>query len=132
MKVTILLDHHLNDRAKYFQAGLREIGWDELLTVEFLRLQDAGLPDNCPDQEIWRFVQQRRFLLITSNRNRKGETSLQATIERENRPDSLPVITIAHPDDLSVFDYRQRVVKKLVEIIISPEQYLGTGRVYIP
>ncbi len=132
MKVTILLDHHLEDRAGYFQTGLREIGWDQLLTVEFLRLRDVGLPDNCPDQEIWRFVQQRRFLLITSNRNRKDETSLQATIERENTLESLPVITIAHPDNMSIPDYRQSVAKRLVEIIISPEENLGTGRLYIP
>jgi hypothetical protein len=132
MKTTILLDHHLEDRTKYFQAGLRETGWDDLLTLDFMLLRDFGLPDNLSDQGIWRFVQQHRLWLITSNRNRKGETSLQATIERENTPDSLPVITIAQAGRLVIPDYRQQAIERLAEIILYPEKCLGMGRAYIP
>lgn len=132
MKTTVLLDHHLEDRAKYLQAGLREVGWDQLLSIEYVRLRDLGLPNNCPDQDIWRFTQQRHMLLLTSNRNRKGETSLEATIQRENTADSLPVITIAQPDHLAIPDYREHIMYGLIDIIITPENYLGRGRVYIP
>ena len=39
MKITLLLDRHLEDRGPYLQAGLREMGWDNLLT---LNLEEAG------------------------------------------------------------------------------------------
>jgi len=132
MNATILLDHHLEDRAKFFQAGLRETGWDELLTLDCMCLRDFGLPDDYSDRDIWRFAQQHRLWLITSNRNRKDETSLQATIDRENTPDSLPIITIAQAKRLEISDYRQQTIERLTEIILYPEKHLGTGRLYIP
>jgi predicted nuclease of predicted toxin-antitoxin system len=132
MRITILLDHDVEGQAVFLQAGLREIGWDQLLTVEFARLRDCGLPDDTPDRDIWRFAQQHRLLLITNNRNSEDETSLAATIEREGAADSLPVITVAQVDRLRLADYRQRAATSLVEIIISPEAHLGRGRVFIP
>ncbi len=131
METTILLDRHLEGYDEFLQVGLREIGWDDLLTIKYAWLRDFGLPDNYPDQDIWRFVQQRGFLLVTSNRNNKDETSLTATIQRENTPDSLPVVTIPQAGRLAEPDYRQRVVEKLVEIIITSENYRGTGRIFI-
>jgi hypothetical protein len=95
MTATILLDHDVEGKLSRIIAGLEETGWDQLLTIEFKRLRDYGLPDNCPDQEIWRFVQERRIWLVTNNRNREDETSLQATIDLENTPDCLPVITLS-------------------------------------
>jgi hypothetical protein len=132
MKTTILLDAHLEDRAGYLQAGLREIGWEELVILEFVRLRDVGLANDCPDHLIWRFVQQHQMLLLTSNRNDEDETSLQATLERENTPASLPVVTIAHPERLKRVAFRQEALYALMDIIISPETYLGRGRIYIP
>ena len=98
MTVRILLDHDLEGYEVFLRAALEETGWHKYLTVEFIRLHDLGLPDDDSDQDIWRRVQQERLLLITHNRNRDDETSLQATIERENTPNSLPVITIASLD----------------------------------
>ena len=132
MQTTILLDHDIEGHAKYLQAGLRETGWDRDITVAFVRLRDLGLPDDSSDQDIWRFAQQHRLLLITSNRNQENETSLQATIERENTPEALPVLTLSQANRLLLPDYRQQAVHKLVEIIIYLENYLGVGRIYIP
>jgi hypothetical protein len=72
------------------------------------------------------------LLLITNNRNRDDESSLQATIEIENTPDSLPVITIANIEQLAVAEYRQLAVHKLIEIVLYLQDYLGVGRIYIP
>lgn len=132
MKTTILLDHDIEGRAKYLQAGLRETGWDRDLTIEFVFLSDLGLPDDSNDQDIWRFAQQHRLLLITNNRNKEDEASLEATIERENTPDSLPVITLSEANRLVFPDYRQQTAHKLAEVIIYLENYLGVGRIYIP
>jgi Domain of unknown function (DUF5615) len=131
MQTTILLDHDLEGHATYLQAGLRETGWDRDVTVVFVRLRDLGLPDGSSDQDIWRFAQQHRLLLITSNRNQENETSLQATLERENTPEALPVLTLSQANRLLLSDYRQQAAHKLVEIIIYLENYLGVGRIYI-
>ena len=132
MQTTILLDHDIEGHAKYFQAGLRETGWDRDVTVTSVRLRDLGLSSDSSDQDIWRLAQRHRLLLITSNRNQENETSLQATIERENIPEALPVLTLSQANRLLLPDYRQQAVHKLVEIIIYLENYLGIGRIYIP
>jgi hypothetical protein len=102
------------------------------LEIKFKRLRDFGLPDNYPDRDIWRFVQQRHLWLLTNNRNDEDETSLQATIESENTPDSLPVITTSDKEKLRIAAYRQKAATSLVEIVIYPEKYFGLGRRYIP
>jgi len=132
MTTTILLDADLEGEAKYLKAGLEETGWYQDLTIEFKRLRDFGLSHDTPDQEVWRFVQQHRLWLITNNRNNESEIALQATIERENTADSLPVITTSDKDKLAEPEYRRKAVTRLVEILIYPEQSLGTGRLYIP
>ena len=132
MHVTILLDHDLEGRVAFLQAGLAETGWDQALDIEFKRLRDFGLPEDSTDQEIWSYVQQEHLLLITNNRNRDHETSLEAVIERENRSDLLPVLTISEQASLIRPDYRQRVADKLALIIIDLENYLGTGRIFLP
>ena len=132
MQVTILLDHDIEGHAKYLQAGLRETGWDSDLSIEFVRLRDLALSEEASDQDIWRFAQQHRLLLITSNRNQENETSLQAAIERENTPEALPVLTLSQANRLLLPDYRQQAAHNLAEVIIYLENYLGVGRIYIP
>jgi len=132
MTIRILLDHDIEGYAVFLETGLQETGWDRYLTIEFLRLRDLDLSDDHSDQEIWRRAQRDRLLLITHNRNRDDEMSLQATIEKETRPDSLPVLTIPSIEKLVRADYRQQAAHKLVEVILYLENYLGIGKVYIP
>ncbi len=132
MGIRILLDHDIEGYDVYIETGWRETGWDQVFTLEFNRLRDFSLPDNSPDQEIWRFVQRERLLLITNNRNNEVETSLQATIERENTPDSVPIITVSDKESLTRADYRQHVANRLAEIIADLEDYLGAGRIWVP
>ena len=132
MEITILLDNDLTGNGIFIEEGLKETGWSELIRVEFKRLRDYGLPANLPDQDIWRFVQTHRFLLVTNNRNSEDETSLQATMRRENTLDSLPIITVSDKNALIQSDYRQRVAHRLAEIIVDLENYLGAGRLFVP
>jgi hypothetical protein len=128
----ILLDNDLKGHGLFLEVAWRETGWSRLLPLEFKMLRDFGLPNNYPDQDIWRFAQQERLLLITNNRNREDETSLQATIERENTPASLPVLTVTNKELLVTSEYRQRVAHALAAILIYPEDYYGAGRVFVP
>ena len=52
MKITILLDHDLEGFSVFLQAGLKETGWDQVFTIEFKRLRDFGLPENCSDHDL--------------------------------------------------------------------------------
>lgn len=132
MKIAILLDHDLEGRVVFFEAGLRETGWDKDLSIEFKRLRDLNLPEDSTDREIWHYVQRERLLLVTNNRNRDNEDSLQTVVENENTSDSMPVLTISDQTKLIVPEYRQQVVDKLAAVIIDLENYLGTGRIYLP
>jgi hypothetical protein len=132
MVSTILIDQDIKGHGLFLELGWRETGWEQLLPLEFKLLSDVGLPPNCPDQDIWRFVQQQGFLLITGNRNREDETSLQATIERENRPESLPMLTVSHKESLLLAEYRQQVAHGLADVLLYLTDYRGAGRVFVP
>lgn len=132
MEITILLDNDLAGNGIFIEQGLKETGWDQLIQVQFMRLRDYGLPDNLPDQEVWRFVQAQHLLLVTNNRNSEDETSLQATLRRENTLASWPIVAVSNKDALIQTDYRQRVAQSLAEIILYLENYLGAGRLFVP
>jgi hypothetical protein len=132
MKIRILLDHDIEGYDVLLAAGLRETGWDQYVDCEFVRLRDLGLPHDFSDQDIWRHCQAECLLLVTHNRNCDDDTSLEATIERENTPQSWPVITIPRVEKLALADYRQQVANRLAEIILYLEDHLGLGRIFIP
>ena len=72
------------------------------------------------------------MVLLTANRNKDGEESLEQAILELNQLVSYPVVTIANPDRIAETDYRTRCATKLAEICIEIERYLGAGRLYIP
>ena len=72
------------------------------------------------------------MILITNNRNMKGDDSLEQTLREENRPDSLPVLTIGNIYRLAFRDYRERCADRLLEIGLDLEDYKGRGRIFIP
>lgn len=82
---------------------------------------------------LWQLCQAQQIILITGNRNKVGSQALESVIERENTPTSLPVLTIGMPSRvLSSQSYAERVVIRLLEILLDLEPYRGTGRLYLP
>ena len=128
----ILIDHNIEGFAPLLLGVLVKEGWVELLQLQFLYFSETALQADSDDTTIWRYVQGVGALLLTSNRNRQDDTSLQATIERENYPAALPVLTLSHPERLWVPAYRLQVALKIAEIIIYLDHYRGTGRLYVP
>jgi hypothetical protein len=108
MEVKILFDHDIEGFDTFLIAGLRETGWDQDITFEFLRLRDIGLPDDCKDRDIWRRCQVDGLFLVTQNRNSDDDTSLQVTLDKENSFESLPVITIPDAEKLKTAGYRRQ------------------------
>jgi hypothetical protein len=92
-----------------------------------------ALPLDAPDSIIWRTCQREQLVLITENRNKRGLDSLEATIQNENQPDSLPVITIANTD--RVLQDRlcaEKVAERLLDYLMRIDEVRGTGRIYVP
>jgi hypothetical protein len=56
-----------------------------------------------------------------------------ATIQSENQPDSLPVVTIADQDRvLRDRTYAEAVAVRLLDYLMRIDEFRGTGRIYVP
>jgi hypothetical protein len=122
----------MEGRARLLFKTLKKDGWVDLLNLEFIYFADIGLSIKAGDDEIWRLAQSRGMIILTNNRNNEDETSLTAIISRENTETSLPVVTVGDADRLKESNYRQAVALGMAEVLFYLENYLGTGRVFIP
>jgi predicted nuclease of predicted toxin-antitoxin system len=130
--IKILVDHNLEGQALTLWGALVAEGWLELISAELVRFTEVGLPIDSDDRAVWGCAQANQMILLTNNRNMKGDDSLGQTLREENTPTSLPVITIGNPNRLSEREYRSQCVSRLVEIALDLDNYLGTARIFIP
>ena len=107
-------------------------GWPDLLALRMVTFPQVGLSYASSDREVWRFAQAQHMLLLTANRRMQGEHTLEHTIREENTPTSLPVLTIGSANRMLDKAYRERCAIRLAEIGLDLENYLGTGRIFIP
>jgi len=128
----VLLDHHMKKQGILLWVTMRSEGWLKLLDIPMQTFEDVGLPIDSNDRAVWRFAQKNQLVLLTGNRNSEGEDSLEQTIRDENKPESLPVVTVGMLDRMEESSYREKCAERLVEIILNIENYLGAGRIYIP
>ena len=127
-----LVDYNLDGYALVFLGILTKRGWLEFLSINFVTFGEVGLPMDASDRLVWHYAQTNQMMILTANRNMKGEDSLEQVIRQENATDSLPVVTIGNLDRLDEFDYRERCVERLIEIALEIETYMGVGRLFIP
>ncbi|MEC4895153.1 MAG: DUF5615 family PIN-like protein [Oscillatoria sp. PMC 1051.18] len=127
-----LVDYNLDGYALVFLGILTKLGWLELLSIQFMTFQDVGLSMDSNDRTVWDYAQENQMMILTANRNMKGDDSLEEVIRQENTEKSFPVVTISDLERLDEFEYRERCVERLIEIILDIEQYLGAGRLFIP
>jgi hypothetical protein len=130
--ITVLVDHNIEGQAALLWSTFATEGWLALTGFQLVMFGDVGLSDDASDRIVWRFVQQHRMLLLTGNRNRKDEDSLEQTIREENHSTALPVITIGSVDRMVEHEYRRRCASRLAEIGLYLEDNYGAGRLYIP
>ena len=129
---TVLVDHNMAGRATLLWGTLAAEGWLDLVPLRLVTFAEVGLPVDTPDRRVWQFVQTHGMLLLTNNRNMKGEDSLTLTIREESTPTSLPVLTVGNLDRLAEPEYRRRCATRLVEVVLDLDTYLGIGRIFIP
>ena len=133
---SLLVDVNIKGHAQLIFRHLTNSPWSEfteLLKVQFLDFDDVGLPEDAPDNIVWRLCQQEGYWLLTANRNSESPSSLQSTIKAEGTVDSIPVITISKANRLyRSKKYLDEVSKKILDYLIDADQYLGTGRLFAP
>ncbi|KPA14785.1 ACP S-malonyltransferase [Candidatus Magnetomorum sp. HK-1] len=129
---TILADHNIEGHAILFWGLLQAEGWTDLLEIKLILFESLGIPHNSTDRDVWQFAQKNNMILLTANRKMNEKDSLEETIREENTPSSLPVITISTIEKLHQKPYRLKCIYRIIEIILDLDNYLGTGRVFIP
>ncbi len=60
------------------------------------------------------------------------DCSTEQTIREENTMTSYPVLTIGSVDRVRERQYREQCVERMIEIVAEIENYLGTGRLFLP
>ncbi|MDM8537320.1 DUF5615 family PIN-like protein [Desulfobacterales bacterium HSG17] len=130
--ISILSDHNMEGQAILLWDSLRKSELAELLPIELFMFSDVGLAENSNDREVWRFAQENQMILLTDNRSDNEKDSLEQTIREENTLFSLPVLTIGNLRQIKDKLYRERCMERIIEIVLELENYLGTGRIFIP
>ena len=128
----LLVDHDIEGYAVLLWGSLIAEGWLELAEIDFVMFTTVGLAFDSNDRDVWRFAQANGMVLLSSNRNMQDDDSLEQTIRQENTTDSLPVITFSNVQRLDKKSYRDRCIARLVEIALDLDNYLGTGRIFVP
>jgi hypothetical protein len=106
--------------------------WNDL-QMSHVSFADVGLDPADSDAVVWQRCQDKRLLLITSNRNDDGPDSLENTIRTCNTPQCLPVFTISDAKRiLTDGEYAAEVIWGLFEYLFNLDDLLGTGRLYLP
>jgi hypothetical protein len=132
----ILGDVNVPGQVKMLFRRLESPDWKEVwdsLALEVRSLAELGLPLNASDVLVWQACQREEIVLITNNRNAAGPDSLEETIRLHNTIASLPVLTFSDAEKMNHSrEYAERVVERLLEILLDIDAYRGAGRLYLP
>jgi predicted nuclease of predicted toxin-antitoxin system len=130
--MNFLIDYNLRGQATLLWGTIAAEGWLELLPIRFVGFEEVGLLENSNDRLVWQIAQANQMIILTANRNMKGDDSLEQVIREDNTLTSFPVVTISNKERLDEQSYRGRCASRLVEIMFDLNNYLGVGRIYIP
>lgn len=130
--MNFLIDYNLRGQATLLWGTIAAEGWLELLPIRFVGFEEVGLLENSNDRLVWQIAQANQMIILTANRNMKGDDSLEQVIREDNTLTSFPVVTIGNKERLDEQSYRGRCASRLVEIMFDLDNYLGVGRIYIP
>ena len=74
--MNFLVDYNLQKYGAILLGKIASDGWLDLLPLSFIFFQDIELPMNSKDRVVWQIAQENHLILLTANRNMKGEDSL--------------------------------------------------------
>jgi len=106
--------------------------WEEL-DGSVSTLASLGLSRHLSDRELWRYCQANELILLTGNRNADSPDSLEATIQTESQPDSLPVLTIGDPGRMMLDgEYAEAAAVKVLDYLMELDALRGSRRLFVP
>lgn len=132
MQIKLMSDHNIAGQVARLYDQLLADGWAELLNLALTTLAAENLPVNTNDRILWRFVQRYQYFLITSDRRQRGDDALTLVVAQENHAQALPILIVSDATRLYESDYRIRCAVRLVEIVLSIDDFRGAGYLYIP
>ena len=130
--MNFLIDYNLRGQAALLWGAIAAEGWLEMMPIRFVGFEEVGLLENSSDYLVWQLAQANQMIILTANRNMKGDDSLEQVIREDNTTTALPVVTIGNKERLDEQSYRERCASRLVEILFDIDNYIGVGPVYIP
>ncbi len=132
----ILADHDIEGQLKVLLSIWTSPDWIDLwqmLDCHVHTFLSLAISKEMPDSELWALCQQEQFLLLTGNRNAKGEHSLEIASQRLNQPQSLPVFTIAGADRVMTDrSYAERIASRILDYLVDIDNLRGTRRLFVP
>jgi len=132
----VLADNDVQRQVEVLLHIFETEAWQDVwrhLNIQLLSFEILGILRSASDLELWRECQNHEVILITANRNDEGPESLESTIREFNKPNNLPVFTLANPKRvLHDRDYVELVAERLLQYLLEIERIRGTGRLYIP
>lgn len=131
--MNFLVDHNLERYAVILLGTIASDGWLDLIPIRFITFREIELSTDSSDRIVWQIAQENQMILLTANRNMKGEDSLEKTLREDNMPNSLPIVTIGNLNRFrSEPGYRSQCADRIIQILLDLENYRGVGRVFIP
>ena len=130
--MNFLIDYNLRGQAVLLWGTIAAEGWLDIVPIRFVGFEEVGLLENSSDRLVWQVAQNNQMIILTANRNMKGDNSLEQAIREGNTMTSLPVVTIGNKERLDEQNYRERCASRLVEILFDIDNHMGVGRIYIP
>ena len=132
----ILADINVTKQRRVILSIWTSDTWRDLwnsLGLAVASFRSLRLSYDASDSVIWRTCQKEQLVFITANRNKRGPDSLEAVIQSENQPDSLPVVTLANADRvLQDRLYAEAVAERLLDYLMRIDECRGVGRLYVP
>ena len=132
----IMADNDVQGHVAILARLLLSDEWREIwlsLNLSVRTFADLSLTATASDAAVWHMCQREQAVLITGNRNNEGDDSLEATIQAHNTPTSLPVMTIADPNEVvHNWQYAHQIVESLLQYLLDIDKVRGAGRLWLP
>jgi hypothetical protein len=132
----LLADNNAEGNLRAVLRICESTGWMDVwqaLGVTVHTFKTARIDPAVLDDELWDWCQRTGAYLFTANRNAHGLHSLQQAIVARSTAQSVPVLSLSNPDRvLADRNYAEDVAVRLMEIIMEPERFRGSGRLWLP
>ncbi len=134
----LLADVNVQGHLPYLRRLMEGQGLLEILTelgISLAIFPDLGLDRDIDDRTLWRFCQEKGWVLFTENRNHDDDDSLNAVIQDSWRDGHLPVLTLANKGRFENNEtYATRVARDVAELLFVAfvDEIRNQPRIFVP